>query len=361
MNSQFKESRLYFWTVQILLIIIGVFLLSRMPFILLPIKKVFSAIVGPVLIAVFLFYVLKPLIRFFEKKGIHRLISFSLSLLLLICLISLSVISLLPQLVAQFVALSQMIPEYSSQFSQWLNQVDLPSSLGGFNVQEQLNQMNLTISNLLNFTIISLTNSLSVFASFLMTFLISLFTVPFILFFMFKDGDHFLKALSVFFPKKIKSELEIVCREIDEVLSAYITSTILDALLIGILSFALFTILGQPYALLLGVFCGVTNIIPYLGPFIGAVPALLIACFISGWQVLWTAVGLFIIQQLDANLIKPFLMAKSLSIHPLTIILILIGAGSIGGIIGMIICIPLYGIVKVIVLNSRRLYLAAIK
>lgn len=361
MNSQFKESRLYFWTVQILLIIIGVFLLSRMPFILQPLKKIFSAIVGPVLISVFLFYVLKPLIRFFEKKGIHRLISFSLSLLLLICLISLSVISLLPQLVDQFVALSQMIPEYSSQFSQWLSQVELPSSLGGFNVQEQLNQMNLTISNLLNFTIISLTNSLSVFASFLMTFLISLFTVPFILFFMFKDGDHFLKALSVFFPKKIKSELEIVCREIDEVLSAYITSTILDALLIGILSFALFTILGQPYALLLGVFCGVTNIIPYLGPFIGAVPALLIACFISGWQVLWTAVGLFIIQQLDANLIKPFLMAKSLSIHPLTIILILIGAGSIGGIIGMIICIPLYGIVKVIVLNSRRLYLAAIK
>ena len=168
----------------------------------------------------------------------------------------------------------------------------------------------------------------------MMQFFILLFTVPFILLFMFKDGHKFIDALSHFFPKAIRKELRQTVKELNETLSAYISSTILDALIIGVMSFLAMRIFDQPYSLLLAVICGITNIIPYVGPFIGAVPAII-----------------------DGNLIKPLLFGKSMNIHPLTIILVLIGAGSVAGILGMLICIPVYAVIKTIILNIRKIYL----
>lgn len=84
---------------------------------------------------------------------------------------------------------------------------------------------------------------------------------------------------------------------------------------------------------------------------------ILVGLFVSPWQALYGAIAILVIQQLDGNLIKPLLMGKSLSIHPLTIILVLIAAGSIGGIIGMLICIPVYAVTKTLVLNIRKIYL----
>lgn len=116
-------------------------------------------------------------------------------------------------------------------------------------------------------------------------------------------------------------------------------------------------IFDQPYSLLLAVICGITNIIPYVGPFIGAVPAIIVGLFISPFQALYMALSILVIQQLDGNLIKPLLFGKSMNIHPLTIILVLIGAGSVAGILGMLICIPVYAVIKTIILNIRKIYL----
>lgn len=116
-------------------------------------------------------------------------------------------------------------------------------------------------------------------------------------------------------------------------------------------------IFNQPYSLLLAVICGITNIIPYVGPFIGAVPAIIVGLFISPFQALYMALSILVIQQLDGNLIKPLLFGKSMNIHPLTIILVLIGAGSVAGILGMLICIPVYAVIKTIILNIRKIYL----
>ncbi len=116
-------------------------------------------------------------------------------------------------------------------------------------------------------------------------------------------------------------------------------------------------IFDQPYSLLLAVICGITNIIPYVGPFIGAIPAIIVGLFISPFQALYMALSILVIQQLDGNLIKPLLFGKSMNIHPLTIILVLIGAGSVAGILGMLICIPVYAVIKTIILNIRKIYL----
>lgn len=356
MGSFFKQSKLLFWTVEVVLTIIGVFFLLQMPNVFSPIFGMISAVFMPLLIAGFLYYMFEPVIIFLEKRGLPRLVGFLLSFIILVILVLVVVMNIMPQLVNQFVELSQSLPTYVEKLSDWINDLGKLDTLKGIDIQAELDKANITISNIINFAFVSVTSSVSKIVNMLMRFFILLFTVPFILFFMFKDGHKFLDALSLFFPKKIRKELRQTVREMNQTLSAYISSTVLDALIIGSLSFIAMTIFKQPYGLLLAVFCGVTNIIPYVGPFIGAVPSVLVGLFVSPWQALYMALSILVIQQLDGNIIKPLLMGKSLNIHPLTIILVLIAAGSVGGITGMLICIPVYAVIKTLIVNLVKMY-----
>ncbi|MFV0560927.1 MAG: AI-2E family transporter [Enterococcus sp.] len=357
MQSKFKQSKLFFWTVELVLTIIGVYYLLRMPDIFQPVVTMLSAIFLPLLIAGFLYYIFNPLVAFLEKRKIPRVLGFLLSFILVVILIFLTIKNLLPNLVAQAVQLTQSLPSYAEETSRWLNEIAKSSDFKALNIEKQLASANLTMSNLINLTLLSLTSGVSKIIGFMMQFFVLLFTVPFLLLFMFKDGHKFLDALSKFFPKIIREESRQTVRELNETLSAYISSTILDALIIGVLSFIAMTIIHQPYSLLLAVICSITNIIPYVGPFIGAVPAVIVSLFVSPIQAIYVALAILIIQQLDGNLIKPLLFGKSLNIHPMTTILLLIGAGSVAGILGMLICIPVYAVTKTLILNIRKIYL----
>ncbi len=96
---------------------------------------------------------------------------------------------------------------------------------------------------------------------------------------------------------------------------------------------------------------------PYVGPYIGIIPALLVAIIVSPEQAFWTIIVVLVVQQVDGNLVYPNVIGKSLNIHPLTIIIILLAAGHIAGLIGMILAIPIYAILKVIVEYVYNLWL----
>ena len=330
MQSRFKQSKLFFWTVELVLTIIGVYFILQMPNIFSPILKMLSAVFLPLLVAGFIYYMFDPIVVFLEKHRIPRVFGFLLTFLVVIILVVLTVMNVVPQLMEQTIQLTQSLPMYADETSKWLNELAQREEFKNFNLEEQLASANLSLSNLFNIILVSLSASVSKIISFMMQFFILLFTVPFILLFMFKDGHKFIDALSHFFPKAIRKELRQTVKELNETLSAYISSTILDALIIGVMSFLAMRIFDQPYSLLLAVICGITNIIPYVGPFIGAVPAIIVGLLLFG---------------------------KSMNIHPLTIILVLIGAGSVAGILGMLICIPVYAVIKTIILNIRKIYL----
>lgn len=357
MYSRFKESKLLFWTVELVLTIIGVFFILRMPNVFHPILRMASAIVMPLIIAGFFYYMFNPVVLFLEKHRVPRVLGYLLTLIVLLVIVFLTIMNILPQLVDQAVQLTSSIPAYADETSRWLTEIMQREEFRSLNLEEQFVSANLSLSNLFNILLVSLTGSVSRILSFMMQFFILLFTVPFILLFMFKDGHKFIDALSPFFPQAIRGELRQTVRELNETLSAYISSTIVDAVIIGVMSFIAMTIFKQPYSLLLAVVCGVTNIIPYVGPFIGAVPAIIVGLFISPFQALYMALSILVIQQLDGNVIKPLLFGKTMNIHPLTIILVLIGAGSVAGIMGMLICIPVYAVIKTLVLNIRKIYL----
>ncbi len=357
MLTRFKQSKLFFWTAEIVLTIIGIYFLLQMPNIFKPVIGMASAILLPLVIAGFLYYMFDPIVVFLEERGgLPRVIGFLLSFIVIAFVIALVLMNAVPKMIEQTVQLTQNLPIYAEETGRWLNELANKEEFKNFHLGEQLAAANLTINNLIKVGIVSVTSSLSRIVGFAMKFFVLLFTVPFILIFMFKDGHKFLDAVSQFFPLTIRKELRQTVRELNETLSAYISSMVLDAFIIGILSFLAMTIFKQPYSLLLAIFCGVTNIIPYVGPFIGAVPAVIVGLFISPLQALYMGLSILVIQQLDGNLIKPLLFGKSLNVHPLTIILVLIGAGSVAGILGMLICIPVYAVIKTLVINIHKIY-----
>ncbi|VEE83808.1 AI-2E family transporter [Enterococcus hirae] len=357
MQAKFKNSKLLFWTVELVLTIIGVYFILQMPNVFSPVLKMLSAILLPLLVAGLFYYMFDPVVVFLEKRKIPRVYGYILTLVVLVVLAVLAIMNVIPQLAEQTIQLTKSLPMYAEETSKWLNELAQREEIKNFNIEEQLASANLSLSNLFNIILVSLSSSVSKVFSFMMQFFVLLFTVPFILLFMFKDGHKFIDALAKFFPQGIRGEVRQTVKELNETLSAYISSTIVDAVIIGIMSFIAMTIFKQPYSLLLAVFCGITNIIPYVGPFIGAVPAVIVGLFVSPFQALYMALSILVIQQLDGNVIKPLLFGKNMNMHPLTIILVLIGAGSVAGILGMLICIPVYAVIKTLVLNIRKIYL----
>ncbi len=137
--------------------------------------------------------------------------------------------------------------------------------------------------------------------------------------------------------------------KMSDTIAKYISGQVIECLFVGTFSAIGYGLVGIPYALLIGMFAGITNIIPYLGPYIGLVPAIFIALSMSFKEVILVIVVCVVVQQIDGNLVYPNVIGKTLDIHPLTIIMILLAAGNIAGLLGMILAIPLYAVSKVVV------------
>src|SRR5690625_449693 len=181
--------------------------------------------------------------------------------------------------------------------------------------------------------------------------------VPFFFLFMLKDHEKFLPFISSFFSGKKKNWIVKTIRDIDDVLSLYIQGQILIAFILAILLFIGYSIIDLNFALLLAVFALFMNVIPFFGPWIAFIPALTIGFFQDPILAIWVAVITLIAQQTDSNLITPNVMGKTLNIHPLTIITVLLAAGNIAGLVGILLGIPAYAVIKTVVSNiyDRRI------
>jgi predicted PurR-regulated permease PerM len=157
-----------------------------------------------------------------------------------------------------------------------------------------------------------------------------------------------IKKLCICIPVSNKSILKDIGNDINKVLGKYILSQLFLSAIIAVLTFISLMILKVDYAIVLSILNGMCNIIPYVGPIFGAIPAIIIALIQSPKLALWTTIVLYIIQQIEGDIISPKITGNSINMHPLTVILLVIIGGKIGGIIGMILVIPITVVLKVI-------------
>ncbi|HSI68011.1 MAG TPA: AI-2E family transporter [Planococcus sp. (in: firmicutes)] len=327
----------------------------RVPFVFYPIGVAFSTLAPIIIIGGILFYIFRPLVNLLSKK-MPRVISILLIFLAFIGLIVGFSMWVGPMIFRQIQSLVENFPAIVRGVQNWAN-IALSSQWWSY-IQEQdyLPDLNPdAIAGNFQDALTGLGSNILSFTGVLISALTSLIVVPFVLFFLLKDGDKLPASFLSLLPHDSREEGAKILHDMDENLSAYIQGQAIVSLFVGVLSFIAYLILGIDYAIILALVATFTNVIPFLGPVIGAAPAVVVAFFQEPITALWVIIAIVIIQQIESNLISPNVMGKKLSVHPVTIIFLLYIGGNLAGLVGMILVIPTYALGKAIVQNLYRL------
>ena len=208
------------------------------------------------------------------------------------------------------------------------------------------------LQNILN----SVTNSVgSVLSALLSTVLIIIMTPVFLVYFLL-DGHKFLPMLERTILKRDRLHIAGLLKNLNATIARYISGVSIDALIIGCLAFIGYSVIGLKYALVFAIFSGLANLIPYVGPSIGLVPMMIANVFTDPHRMLVAVIYMLAIQQVDGNILYPRIVGSVMKVHPITILVLLLLSSNIYGVIGMIVAVPSYSILKEISKFLSRLY-----
>ena len=153
------------------------------------------------------------------------------------------------------------------------------------------------------------------------------------------------KALYALLKKERTDKLVRIARESNRIFSGFINGKLIDSLIIGILCFIGMSLIGFEFTLLISFIVGCTNVIPFFGPFFGAIPSILILLMVDPWQALWFAIFVFVLQQLDGNVIGPKILGDSTGLPALWVMFAILIGGGIFGVIGMFVGVPAFAVI----------------
>ncbi|GIP08937.1 AI-2E family transporter [Paenibacillus macerans] len=329
----------------LLIIIAVVYLGSKLDFIYGPIQIMISAVLVPLLLAGFFYYLLRPAVDFLERRKVKRTLAILLLYVVMLIVAVAFIVGVWPPLQTQMVNLLQNVPNLLDMLNVKLNELAENQQLSFLHLEEiDFSKVTEYLGN----GVTLLANSITGLVSLLSNFAIALFTFPIILYYLLKDGQRFGVTLAKMFPRRYRGEALRTVREIDNVLNNYIVGRVIVNVALGILMLIGFWILGLPYALLLTVIAVIMNFVPIFGAIISAIPIVLIGLIESPYVGIWSLVIILAAQQIQDNLISPYVFGKTLDIHPVTTILLILGSGKIFGIIGMLLIVPIYMILKIL-------------
>ena len=285
-----------------------------------PIATIIGSVFLPFLISGFLFYICLPFQNILEKWGFPRWASITTIFIGLIAIIAIVVSFIAPIIISNINNLIKQTPSLQKEAEQLINfslrQMDkLPDDV--------THRINKAVKSMGDGATSILSNSVSYITSFI--------------------GKFFKGERKVFVVDLLK--------DLNFTLKSYIQGQVTVSIILGIILYIGYTIIGLPYTPLLVLFAGVANLIPFLGPWLSFAPAAILGIIDGPSTFIWVCVVTLIAQQLEGNVITPNVMGKSLSIHPLTIIVVILAAGDLGGFTLILVAVPLYAVIKTLVSN----------
>lgn len=340
----------------LILIFLLILLVSVTDFIFMPIIKVIGAVAFPIIGAGILYYLTKPLMKFFERFKIHRIIAIILVFIVILVAAFLFVMYIWPIVRDQTTNLMKSIPamiKVAQDFiSYWQdNYTSIPEQVLNA-INDFTNNIPSHIENIVNYTI----GFISGFIGQVISIIAGVVLIPFFLFFMLKDGEKLVPFITKFFSRKKAANIRSLLMKIDNVLTSFIQGQLIVSFFVGVLLLIGYWIIGLDYAVALALFGMVTNVIPYLGPFLAVTPALLIGAFQDPMNLFWVSIIMIVAQQLESNLVSPNIMGQVLNLHPLTIVTVILAAGSIAGFIGILFAVPFYAVIRTIIVHFYETY-----
>lgn len=346
----------------IILLLTTIWLYSQVSFTFTPFYIIVNTMITPVIVAYIFFYVLRPVNNFLLKKlSLSKSLASIISMVVGIATIMAIFLGAVPVMIEQTQHLITAMPGYINTVKGYLeansDNAIVKSIIDYMNTNLNTTQVSAKFFDMFGQVVTGAASTISSTATVLMT-------APFVLYYLLKDSTKFYNFLLSKLPKKSQKNIESIIEEIDSKVGSYISGQMLVSLCIGLLLFIGYKIIGLPYAISLATLAAILSIVPYLGPILAITPAMLVAVATDWVMVVKMLVVWFIVQFLEGNFISPNIMGRSMNQHPLTVIFVILISANMMGIVGAIVGIPLYAILKIllerlfIVIKSRfkRIY-----
>lgn len=356
-----KSSRIISVLVVTLLVLLILLIGSKVPWLFKPLKQFMSIVGLPIVLAGVFYYLLNPLVDRLERRfKINRTLTISAVFVIVVLLLGWGIWSIIPTINQQIQAMVHALPEYLSHIGRDINGLISQPMFNRF--QDQVNHLtdlaSKELSQRSSAYVKSTVNSLGNVLGTVTTVIVALITMPFILFYLLRDGKQLPKFLIKFVPDKMKPSFQSVLGEINQQISNYVRGQLTVAFFVAIMFWLGYLIIGLKYALTIGIIAGILNMIPYLGSFLAMIPAILVGAFISPWMLVKVLIVFAVEQTVEGRVLSPLILGSNLKIHPVTIIVVLLASGKMFGVLGVIFGIPGYAVLKVLVSHLFNWYQA---
>jgi len=306
-------------------------------------------ILSPLFIGIIIAWLLNPFVKWLETKKVRRLLGTILAYFILLGCIFLLIKAILPLLYSQTIDLVENFPNIFSRFKDWINNFFSNFNSSVINADKisnsifgKLDEFSKSLSTTLPTIII---NSITTIVSSIGTFIIGLV----IGFYLLLSYNSFASNFVDFIPRRFRKGLKKLTKNIEVSLRNYVNGALIDALVVFIVSSLAFALIGLKAPLLFGLFCGIMNVIPYAGPYIGGAPAVIVGFSQGIGTGIAVLVAIVIIQMIEGNVLQTLIISKTTKLNPVIIIIGLLIFGHFFGIVGMLLSTPIISVIKVII------------
>jgi predicted PurR-regulated permease PerM len=337
------------------LILLIIYLGTLVDFIFTPLTVLVTALFGPIVLGGIFYYLLRPLVNFLAKK-MPRPAAILIIYLVVIGIFTGVIFYVGPILQRQINSLIDNTPQLIENFRDALLNLQQNEWVSRFQNGERFSLEDITnrLTDYLNEAASTLGSNLMNIISTVTNIVVLVILIPFVLYYMLKDGGKLSGKILKLVPHKHENEGKKVLSDMDEALSSYIQGQVIVSFCVGVLVYIGYLIIGLEYSLVIALLTMLTNVIPFVGPLISSVPAVIVGFLQEPIMALWVVIVILVVQQIEGNLISPQVMGRKLDIHPLTIILLLVAAGRFAGFLGLLLAVPTYAILKVIFTHVYR-------
>ncbi len=307
------------------------------------------SILSPFFIGIIIAWLLDPIVTWLQKNGFKRAIATVMVFLSFISLVVLFFVLLIPSFADQineFIGSAPNVLNNIKNFGE--NLFDKLNNIYDYDFTNIKEQLYGGLSNVVSGLTVTLPNKVISIASSIVSGGLNIIFGLFIAFYMLFDFNNVRKHLFNLLPKSIHADAITLTDRLNKTLKSYVQGTLLIMLLLFIFQSITLAIAGLSSPMLFGMFCAVTNVLPYIGPYIGGIPAIIVGFTISPATGIFTLLAVVIAQFLESYFLNPIVMSKTMKLHPVTIMIGLLIFGHFFGILGMVLATPIISCIKII-------------
>lgn len=358
-NGKFFTSWFYKWFMNnqaasfllvSLLVLINLFLFTKVGYVVKPIVSFVEIILLPMILTGLLYYLLNPIVDWLEKLRLSRTVAISIVFVFIVILLVWGLAVAIPNMQEQIVSFTRNVPTYIQNIEKQVATLLQDERFEEFRptvieVMNQLNEQVISFAQKLSSSAVDWAGNLISTAS---QIIVAILIMPFILFYLLRDGKDLKGHITKFLPTAWRQPVGTVLSDMNNQLSNYVRGQVTVAAIVALMFSVLFSIIGLSYPITLGILAGFLNLIPYLGSFLAMIPAVILGLVAGPFMLIKVLIVFMIEQTIEGRFVTPLIIGSSLSIHPITILFVLLTSGQMYGVLGVLLGIPIYASIKVV-------------